>query len=304
MNPYYKEYSDFLATVFDGKVQKLSVDLALSCPNRDGTLGRGGCIYCNNSAFSPDPEKRGLSVSCQLARGKEFFARKYPHMRYLAYFQSYTGTYAAHDILMHAYAEALADGDVVGLVIGTRPDCLPDQLQSRLKSLEEQTGKTIMIEFGVESLHDVTLERINRRHSAATAEDAIRRTAAAGFHVGVHLIMGLPGENEDMMTATVRRISELPVSTVKFHQLQLLRGTEMARMEERGELDDIHWFSPEEYAALCVRLLGSLRPDIAVDRFVAQAPANLLIKPCWGLKNYQFTAIVQRMLSETRSDVR
>lgn len=296
---YYREYSDYLATLFEGKVQKLSVDLALGCPNRDGTLGRGGCIYCNNDAFSPDAAKRGLPVAEQLARGKAFFARKYPTMRYLAYFQSYTGTYGGLEMLLRAYAEALADPDVVGLVIGTRPDCLPDGLIEKLSELKDETGKEIMIEFGVESMHDATLARINRHHTAHTAADAIERTAAAGFPVGVHLILGLPGEDETMMRQTIERISRLPVSSVKFHQLQVLRGTALAAMYEAGELRDTMCFTASEYAELCVRLLPALRADIAIDRFVAQAPAGMLISPQWGLKNHEFTALLHKVLAKT-----
>ncbi len=296
---YYREYSDFLATLFDGKVQKLSVDLALGCPNRDGTLGRGGCIYCNNDAFSPDAAKRGLAVREQLARGKAFFARKYTAMRYLAYFQSYTSTYGGRELLLKAYREAIADPDVVGLVIGTRPDCLPDELIDSIKKLKESSGKEILIEFGVESMHDATLNRINRHHSSQTVAEAIERVAAAGFPVGVHLILGLPGEDEAMMRQTVERISALPVSSVKFHQLQLLRGTALAAMYEAGELTDTLSFTAEEYAELCARLLPSLRPDIAIDRFVAQAPAGMLISPQWGLKNHEFTALLHRVLAKT-----
>lgn len=297
MNPYYREYSDFLAEFFEGKVQKLSVDLSLSCPNRDGSLGIGGCIYCNNDAFSPDAAKRGLPVAEQLKRGKAFFAGKYPDMRYLAYFQSYTSTYAAYDTLIGAYREALSDSDIVGIVIATRPDCMPDTLLARLNELKNITQKVIMIEYGVETLHDITLDRINRHHNAAIAENAVRRTAAAGFPVGVHLILGLPGETEDMMRETVRRISTLPVSSIKFHQLQILQGTILAAMYKKGELNDTICFSAEEYARLCVSLLPLLRSDIAIDRFVAQAPESMLISPKWGLKNYQFTALLQKILS-------
>ncbi len=297
MNPYYREYSDFLAERFEGKVQKISIDLALGCPNRDGTLGHGGCIYCNNAAFSPDAAKNALGVAGQLARGKAFFARKYPTMRYLAYFQSYTGTYGLHSKLIEAYREALADSETLGIIIGTRPDCLPDTLLDRLVRLSKESGKEIMIEFGVESMHDSTLELINRHHSAATAADAIRRAAAAGFAVGVHLILGLPGETEEMMTATVDAINALPVSTIKFHQLQVLRGTRLAQMYAEGL--SLTLFTPDDYAALCVRLLKRLRPEIALDRFVAQAPADLLIAPRWGLKNYQFREILLKKLAES-----
>ncbi len=297
MNPYYREYGTLLSERFGGKVQKLSVDLALGCPNRDGTLGRGGCIYCNNAAFSPDADKAGRPVAEQIQRGKEFFARKYPEMKYLAYFQSYTGTYAAHSRLVKAYTEALSQDDVVGIIIGTRPDCLPDSLLDTLEALRVETGKEIMIEFGVESAHDITLRRINRGHSWQTTVDAIHRTAAKGFPIGVHLILGLPGENDEMMAATVRQISALPVEAVKFHQLQVLRGTPLHTMYERGELTDILSFTATEYASLCARILKELRPDIAVDRFVAQAPDQMLVSPRWGLKNYQFTALLHRLLA-------
>lgn len=292
MGARYREYSSFLATLFDGKIQKISIDLNLGCPNRDGTIGRGGCIYCNNSAFSPDDTKAGLPVPEQIARGKQFFAHKYPHMRYLAYFQSYTGTYAKHSFLIDAYTQALADSDVVGIVIGTRPDCLPNELLAKLQALKEQTKKEILIEFGVETLHDITLRRINRGHSADTAIDAIRRTAAAGFPVGIHLIIGLPGESEQMVFDTITRINSLPISSVKFHQLQILRHTPLAAQYTAGKLTDILEFTPESYADICRRIIAILRPDIAIDRFLAQAPPDLLIYPRWGLKNYQFTALL------------
>ncbi|MCH5220829.1 MAG: TIGR01212 family radical SAM protein [Muribaculaceae bacterium] len=297
MNPFYREYVDFLAEHFDGKVQKLSIDLSLSCPNRDGRLGVGGCIYCNNEAFSPDADKRGLSVKEQLERGKIFFSRKYSEMKYLAYFQSYTSTYAAYSTLINAYNEALCDKDVVGIVISTRPDCIPDDLIALLKKLKDESSKKIFIELGVESLHNKTLTRINRRHTAEAACDAIQRCALSGFPVGVHLILGLPGEDEDMMTETIKGISALPVSTVKFHQLQILSGTPLATLDCQGQLKDMLRFNAEEYARLCARLLKHLRKDIAVDRFVAQAPDNLLLSPRWGLKNYQFTYLLQRILA-------
>ncbi|MBD5233662.1 MAG: TIGR01212 family radical SAM protein [Bacteroidales bacterium] len=296
MNPYFKEYSDFLAEHFSGKIQKISIDLALGCPNRDGSLGRGGCIYCNNTAFSPDSDKSSFGVAAQIERGKQFFARKYPTMRYLAYFQSYTSTYGAHPRLLKAYAEALADADTVGIVIGTRPDCMPDELLSELKKLAQESGKEILIEFGVETMHDKTLEFINRHHTAAQARDAIMRTAHAGFSVGVHLILGLPGENEQMYFETVDAVNSLPISTLKFHQLQILEATPLASMYRDGL--SVALFTPNAYADLCVKLLDRLRPDIAIDRFVAQAPAHLLIAPKWGLKNYEFREILLRKLKE------
>ena len=225
MNPYYKDYSEFLAKHFDGKVQKLSVDVGFTCPNRDGSAGTGGCIYCNNRAFSPDWDKRHTPVAEQIARGKRFFGKKYPDMKYLAYFQSYTSTYASPDSLMAIYNEALDQDDIVGLIIGTRPDCMPDSLLDRIASLDTK----VFIEYGAESSHNSTLSLINRCHTWEATVDAVHRTAARGIPVGLHLILGLPGEDEEMMTTTVERVNSLPVSTVKFHQLQILRGTTLEK---------------------------------------------------------------------------
>lgn len=290
MNPYYKDYSEFLAEHFDGKVQKLSVDVGFTCPNRDGSAGTGGCIYCNNRAFSPDWDKRHTPVAEQIARGKRFFGKKYPDMKYLAYFQSYTSTYASPDSLMALYNEALDQDDIVGLIIGTRPDCMPDSLLDRIASLDTK----VFIEYGAESSHNSTLSLINRCHTWQATVDAVHRTADRGIPVGLHLILGLPGEDEEMMTTTVERVSSLPVSTVKFHQLQILRGSTLEKM---APMLDIPAFTAEEYAALCARLLGHLRSDIAVERFVAQAPDDMLLSPRWGLKNYQFTSLLQKHLA-------
>lgn len=293
MNPYYKDYSDFLAGLFEGKVQKLSIDTGMGCPNRDGTLGTGGCIYCNNRAFSPDWQKRALGIAEQIERGKAFFAGKYPQMRYLAYFQSYTSTHAPAATLMAMYREALATPGVVGLVIGTRPDCMPDELLHSLKQLD----KPVIIEYGAESSHNETLRTINRCHTWEQTVETVERTAAAGFPVGLHLILGLPGENYEMMAQTVRRVNALPVDTVKFHQLQILRDTPLARMHTTL---DIPQYTAAEYAALCAALLRELRPDIAVERFVAQAPADMLIAPRWGLKNYQFVNLLAKELAKDK----
>lgn len=292
MTPWYKEYSDFLAEYFDGKIQKLSVDAAFCCPNRDGTIGHGGCAYCNNLSFSPMSDKREHSVARQIELGKEFFARKYPMMKYLAYFQSYTSTHGELSHLLSLYREAAAQPDVVGLVIGTRPDCMPDALLAELAKIDTR----IFLEFGAESSHDSTLAAINRGHTWARVCDAVQRTVKAGFPVGLHFILGLPGETEDMMLETVRRASALPISTIKFHQLQILQGTPLAAKYLKGELTDLPTFTPESYAALCARILPELRDDIAIDRFIASAPADLLIAPRWGLKNYQFTALLHKIL--------
>lgn len=286
MKPY-RDFSDFLAVHFDGKMQKLSVDAGFSCPNRDGTKGKGGCSYCNNRSFSPAYTTRIGSVTGQLEAGKRFFSRKYPLMRYLAYFQSYTSTYDSDiDALMSLYEEACAVDGVEGVVIGTRPDCMPDRLLYRLKELP-----WVMVEYGAESSHDATLALVNRCHKWCDTVDAVMRTHDAGLPCGLHLINGLPGEDEEMMLSTVEAVNHLPVDVVKFHQLQLLRGTRMAKDIEHGWYD-IMRFTPESYASLCAAIVRRLRRDIAIERFVSQSPQELVIYPKWGLKNYQFTRLV------------
>lgn len=291
MKPY-RDFADFLGGYFNGKVQKITVNAGFSCPNRDGTKGWGGCTYCNNQSFNPSYCKPTLSVSEQLERGKEFFSKKYPRMDYLAYFQAYTNTHS-DDIsrLSELYREALSFEKVRGLIIGTRPDCMPDELLETLVGLPGW----VMVEYGAETACDETLVRVNRCHTWQDTVDAVRRTHDAGLPCGLHLIMGLPGEDEATMMETIDRVNELPVDTLKIHQLQLVRGTRMAHDVENG-LYDIPRFSAEEYIDLCVKILHRLRRDIAVERFVSQSPSELLIYPKWGLKNYQFTNLLLRRL--------
>lgn len=292
--PPYKDFAEFLHGHFSGKMQKLTVNTGLSCPNRDGTLGRGGCTYCNNQSFSPAYAMERVGVTEQLEKSKQFFARKYPTMRYLAYFQAYTNTHAELDRLRSMYEEALAVEGVEGLIIGTRPDCMPQPLLEYLAELNRRSW--VMVEYGAETAHDSTLARVNRCHTWAATVDAVQRTHAAGLPVGVHLIMGLPGESRDDMLHTIHAINRLPVDVVKIHQLQLIRGTRMARDVAQG-VYEVPRFTVEEYVDLCCAIVRALRPDIAIERFVSQSPAELLISPRWGLKNYQFTALVHKSLA-------
>lgn len=295
---HYRDFSDFLALHFHGKMQKLGVDAGFSCPNRDGTKGRGGCTYCNNRSFSPDYCRETEGVAAQLERGREFFGRKYPEMGYLAYFQAYTNTHDDDiDRLMALYREALDVDGVRGIIIGTRPDCVSPHLLGRLRELP-----WVMIEYGAESSHDKALERVNRCHTWSDTERAVRMTSEAGIPVGIHLIMGLPGETESEMLETIDRVNALPVDTVKIHQLQLLRGTRMAADVEAG-LYDIPRFTPGEYARLCAKIAMRLRPGIAIERFVSQSPDELLVYPRWGLKNYQFTNLVNREIEKIKQDL-
>lgn len=297
MNPYYRDYADFLAEKFDGKVQKLPVDGGFSCPNRDGTLGYGGCVYCNNRSFSP-MQSAGKTIRQQLGEGKRFFSRKYPSMKYLAYFQSHTNTYSPVDRALELYREAIETDDVVGLVIATRPDCMPDRLLDELTAINRLTP--VIIEYGAESSHDTTLHRINRCHLWQDTVDAVRRTAAAGLSVGLHLIMGLPGENEEMMLTTVDRVSELPVDTIKFHQLQVISGTRLAADIAAGR-ESVEAMTLERYIDLCCKIIERLRDDIAIERFVSQSPGDMLISPRWGLKSGEFVKRLHRRLSQRNS---
>lgn len=294
----YREFGDFLRERFPFKAQKIAINAGFTCPNRDGSKGRGGCTYCNNQTFNPSYCQTDKSVTDQLAEGVRFFSRKYPEMRYLAYFQAYTSTYGEQERLERLYEEALGYPGVVGLVIGTRPDCMPDSLLDYLTRLSERA--LVLVEYGVESTLDRTLRRINRGHDFAEAEEAIRRTAARGIAVGAHLILGLPGESRDEILGHADRLSELPLTTLKLHQLQLIRHTRMALEFER-QPEDFHLFTVDEYIDLVIDFIERLDPAIALERFVSQSPKELLIAPDWGLKNYEFTARVNRRLAERDS---
>ena len=290
----YRTYSDFLSAKFPDcvKVQKIGVTTGYSCPNRDGTIGRGGCAYCNNDSFSPDytrDSEKGQRIIEMLERGKKFFARKYPMMKYLAYFQSYTNTHGdSPQRLMNLYREAANVDDVVGLVIGTRPDCVPDDLLDLLAEMNSSICP-VFLEFGAESTHDATLNAINRCHTWQTTRDAVERCSCRGLTSGLHFIMGLPGETENMMLESVREAVKLPIETLKFHQLQIIRNTRFEK-EYAENPDKFELFTPERYANLCRRIISIVAPSgIAIERFVSQSPDDLLIAPRWGIKNYQFT---------------
>ena len=294
-NKPYNEFSDFLKDVFSGKVQKISLNAGFTCPNRDGTKGFGGCTYCNNQTFSPEYCHTEKSITRQLEEGVAFFARKYPEMRYLAYFQAYTNTYDTTERLIAKYEEALRFPGVCGLIVGTRPDCMPGDLLDYFSDLSKHSF--VLVEYGVESTLDKTLRRINRGHTYAEAEEAIRRTASQGIYTGAHLILGLPGESREEILSHAGRISKLPLTTLKLHQLQLIRNTRMAKEFEESPAD-FHLYSVDEYIDLVIDFVERLNPDIVVERFVSQSPKELLIAPDWGLKNYEFTAKVLKRFAE------
>jgi radical SAM protein (TIGR01212 family) len=276
-------------------VQKISLNAGFTCPNRDGTVGYGGCTYCNNQTFNPAYCKTEKTVTEQLEEGKQFFARKYPEMKFLAYFQAYTNTYAELEELKRKYEEALSVPNVVGIVIGTRPDCMPDTLLDYLEDLNQRTF--LVVEYGVESTDNDTLKRINRGHTFEVAEEAIRKTAARGIRVGAHIILGLPGEAKEQLIKQAGVLSALPLTTLKLHQLQLIKGTRMAH-EFEMQPEDFHLYSADEYIDLVIDYVEHLRPDIILERFVSQSPKDLLIAPDWGLKNHEFTDKVKKRMRE------
>ena len=276
ITPYlYTDFGDFLRSRFPFKVQKLMLDAGFTCPNRDGTKGRGGCTYCNNMAFNPSYCQTGASVVEQLEAGKAFFARKYSGMKFLAYFQAYTNTYGEVDALMEMYEDALAVRDVVGVVIGTRPDCMPQGLLEALQGLSRRTF--LMVEFGLESLNDDTLLRINRGHTVA--------------------VLGLPGESRGELLRQASSLSRLPVDVVKIHQLQLVRVTVRARAWMSCP-EHFHFPSVDEYSDLVVDYVERLRPGIALERFVSQSPGRMLIAPRWGLKHQEFVERLKKRMRE------
>ncbi len=295
MKVRYLNYNQVLKTTFAERVQKISINAGFTCPNRDGSKGTGGCTYCNNQTFSPEYCKPTRTVSQQVEEGIGFFHHKYQAQHYLAYFQSYTNTYDTIDKLKAIYDEALAFPKVVGLVVGTRPDCVNDELLDYFAELSRKCY--VMIEYGIESTNDETLEFINRGHDFACAEKAIAATAARGIKTGAHIILGLPRESREVILGHAAKLSRLPIDALKIHQLQLVRGTRMAKQF----VENPEWFnlfSASEYVDLVVDFLERFNPDIAIERFVSQSPQKLLIAPEWGLKNFEFTAKIEKRLEE------
>lgn len=291
----YNEFGQWLKAKLGMKVQKISINAGFTCPNRDGSVGIGGCTYCNNQTFNPSYCHTEKSVTQQLEEGKQFFSRKYPEMKYLAYFQAYTNTYGALSELKRKYEEALNVDGVIGIVIGTRPDCMPDALLDYLEELNRRTF--LIVEYGIESTDDKVLQRINRGHDFACTADAVRRTHERGILTGGHIILGLPGESHESLMKTAKTLSSLPLDTLKIHQLQLIRGTRMAE-EYFATPSDFHLFTVDEYIDTVIDFIEHLRPDIILERFVSQSPASLLAVPGWGLKNYEFVEKVRRRMEE------
>ncbi len=289
---HYNSFGKWIRAKFPFRVQKISIDAGFSCPNRDGKISSGGCTFCDNRTFNPSYCNRALSITEQIKDGKKFFSRKYPDMKYLAYFQAYSNTYASIDVIKRRYEEALSCDDIVGLVVGTRPDCICEELLDYLQKLNRQTFLTI--EYGIESTNDTTLKRINRGHTFGCSADAIAETHDRGIITGGHIIVGLPGESEDDIIMQADRISGTKLDILKIHQLQIVKGTTLA---EEYSAHPFHVFSVDEYIRTIGEYIRHLRKDIIIERFVSQSPKELLLAPDWGLKNYEFTNKLNNYLS-------
>lgn len=293
----FNAYSNYFKTLFGGRVQKLSIDAGFTCPNRDGTLGTGGCTFCNNDAFSPSYCTPDISITEQIEKGISFHSKRYrKSVAYLAYFQSYTNTYAALDELKKKYEEALRYPGVTGLIIGTRPDCISDELLDHLAYLG--SDHYLAVEYGLESCYDRTLERINRGHGFASSVAALEKTAAKGINTGAHFIFGLPGESREDMMNEAGIISDLPLKTVKFHQLQIIAGTKMEE-EYRSNPEDFDLFTWEEYRDFLVEFLEKLNPGIIVERFTGESSPHLIRDRGWGrLRSEEMVRLFEKRLEE------
>lgn len=270
--------------IYGERLQKLVIDAGFSCPNRDGTIGLGGCTYCDNAAFHPGYSIPGKTIRQQIDEGIEFHQGRYPKVKhYLAYFQAYSNTYAPLEKLKILYGEALSHPSVVGLVIGTRPDCVDEAKLDYLAGLAEGgDNPVIVIEYGIESCYDETLKRINRGHDFETARKAVEMTAERGLDVGAHFILGLPGETRQMLLDQCAKISAMPLTSIKFHQLQIVKGTKMEK-EYASHPEDFLRLGLDDYLDLVIDILERLRPSLSIERVAGEVPPRFVSETPWGL---------------------
>lgn len=298
--PDGKRYSSFVGYFkrkYGERLQKIVLDAGFTCPNRDGKVGRGGCTYCDNAAFHPSYSTAGKSLYQQMEEGIEFHKVRYRTTEhYLAYFQSFSNTYAPLERLKQLYTEALSHPSVVGIVVGTRPDCVDEEKLDYLAELAKD--HVVIVEYGIESCYDKTLARINRGHDFETARKAVMMTAERGIDVGAHFILGLPGETREMMLESCRLINELPLRSAKFHQLQIVKGTRMEKeYEERPQ--NFERFTLDEYLNFFADMLERLRPDLYIERFAGEVPPRFVNETPWGLiRNAELLRLLDKRLEE------
>ena len=296
-NRRFNSYSNYFTKQFGGRVQKISIDAGFSCPNRDGKLSTGGCTFCSNAAFNPSYCKPEKSIKQQIEEGIEFHQKRYRRAsKYLAYFQPFSNTYKPLEKLKGIYQQALEMPEIAGIVIGTRPDLVDEQILQYLNKIQQT--HYVMLEYGVESVYDETLKRVNRGHNFATAERAIRLTAQYGIPCGAHFIFGLPGETKAMMLDAADIISRLPLTTVKFHQLQIFKDTKMAE-EYQQHPENFHLFDLEEYIDFVIDFAERLNPDIVIERFAGEVPPRYLVSEPWMKLRYdEVLARIEKRMEE------
>ena len=275
-------YSDYFRRHFGQRVQKITIDAGFTCPNRDGAKGTGGCTFCNNKAFNPSYNHPEKSLADQILQGMAFHKKRYRKAsQYLAYFQAYSNTYADLDELKALYEQALEVPGIIGIVVGTRPDCVDGEKLDYFQELSQRCH--VVVEYGIESVFNRTLERVNRGHNVETSLSTIKETADRGIHVGGHLIVGLPGESREDFLESVEVVSQWPLNNIKFHQLQLIKGTAMAREYEKSPGDFVE-FSMESYLQLMMEMLERLNPAFVVERIAGEANPELGLREGWGLR--------------------
>lgn len=311
--PEGKRYNTFVGYYrrqYGERLQKLVIDAGFTCPNRDGTVGRGGCSFCDNAAFHPSYSTSGKSISEQIDEGIEFHQVRYRNTKhYLAYFQSYSNTYAPIPRLRELYLAALTHPKIVGIVIGTRPDCVDEEKLDFLAGLKAGEGlgdwhrdgfehPVVKVEYGIESCYDETLLRVGRGHDVAVAEKAVRMSAERGLEPGAHFILGLPGETREMLLGQCRFISSLPLHSVKFHQLQIVKGTRIEKEFAQVPQDFLRLSLPD-YLDMVIDILERLRPDLYIERVAGEVPPRFVNETQWGLiRNFQILHLLDERLSE------
>jgi radical SAM protein (TIGR01212 family) len=292
----YNAFGQHLKDLFHAPVYKVNVDAGFTCPNRDGTVSVGGCIYCNNDSFRPSACTSAASVRDQIEKGIPYLRRRYGAERFIVYFQPFTNTYAPMETLERLYREALDQPGVVGLAIGTRPDCVDKEKIALLEGLAKD--HFILIEYGLQSIHDKTLRFINRGHDYACFKRAVSMTAGRGIRVGAHLILGFPTETRDEMLAMADELSGLPIGFLKLHQLQVIKDTALAELNAAKPFPTLGY---EEYITLVADFLELLTPDIVIQRLFAAAPADILVAPIWSRTRSEFLNDLDTYLEERRS---
>ena len=281
---------------FGGRVQKVTIDAGFSCPNRDGTLSTGGCSFCNNNAFNPGYCEPSKPIRNQIEQGILFHKSRYRKAdKFLAYFQAYSNTYADVEILRKRYYEALETDGIIGLVIGTRPDCINEKILTLLEEIN--ASHHMVVEYGVESVYNETLIKINRGHSFEKSKWAIEQTAKRNIKTGAHFIFGLPGENKEMMLKSSATISSLPIKTVKFHQLQIVKGTEIGKVFLRNP-KAFNLFELEEYIEFIIDFLSFLRPDIVVERLAGETQPDYNLAKKWNIRYDQVLQLIEKKMIE------